>query len=235
MKLNCVVVDDDELDNLTVVSFIKKYEQLHLLKSYSNSTEALCEIQQSEVDVLFLDIDMPQTSGLELVRQLKEIPICIFITSYPEHAVEGFELEALDFIVKPVKADRFAQTISRIESYISLREKAADFERTVDSKVIFLKEGNQQVKINVKDVLYLEALKDYTLIVTPEKRHCVLIGLGSLLKLEEFQLFLRIHRSFAVQKQAIEQIGVNELILFNQKKIPVGRSYKENIQALLSL
>ncbi len=232
MKLNCVVVDDDELDNLTVVSLIKRHEMLNLLKSYSSSEEALKEIRQSEVDVLFLDIDMPQISGLELVRQLKKIPVCIFITSYPEHAVEGFELEALDFIVKPLKADRFSQTISRIESYISLREKAAYFERTVDSKVIFIKEGNQQVKLNVKDVLYLEALKDYTLIVTSEKRHCILIGLGSLIKLEEFQSFLRVHRSFAVQKQAIEQIGVNELILFNQKKIPIGRSYKENIQSM---
>lgn len=233
MKLNCVVVDDDELDNLMVVSLIKKNEGLNLIKYYSSSEDALREIQQSEIDVLFLDIDMPQISGLELVRHLKEIPVCIFITSHPEHAVEGFELEALDFIVKPVKADRFAQTISRIESYILLREKAADFERTVDSKVIFIKEGNHQVKINVKDVLYLEALKDYTLIVTSEKRHCVLMGLGALLKLEEFQSFLRVHRSFAVQKPAIEQIRMNELVLFNQKKIPIGRSYKENIQSML--
>jgi two-component system, LytTR family, response regulator len=232
MKLNCVVVDDDELDNLTVVSFIQKHEILNLVKSYSSSEEALREIQTSEVDVLFLDIDMPQISGLELARRLLDIPVCIFITSFPEHAVEGFELDALDFIVKPIKADRFAQTISRIESYISLREKAANFERSIDSKIIFIKEGNHQVKLNVKDVLYLEALKDYTLIITSEKRHCVLGGLGAFLRMEEFQSFRRVHRSFAVQRQSIVEIGVNELVLFNQKKIPVGRSYKGIIQSM---
>jgi DNA-binding LytR/AlgR family response regulator len=127
MKLNCVVVDDDELDNLTVVSLIRKHERLNLVNSYADPEEALREIQPGVVDVLFLDIDMPQISGLELARRLKEVPVCIFITSFAEHAVEGFELEALDFIVKPIKADRFAQTVSRIESYISMREKAAYF------------------------------------------------------------------------------------------------------------
>lgn len=235
MKLNCVVVDDDELDNLTVVSFIKKHGELNLVGSYSDSEQALREIQASAVDVLFLDIDMPGLSGLDLCRELSEIPVCIFITSFAEHAVESFEVEALDFIVKPVKSDRFAQTVSRIESYLAMRGKAADFERTAESKVIFVKEGNAQVKLNVTEVIYLEALKDYTLIVTSEKRHCVLSGLGALLKLEEFQPFLRVHRSFAVNPQLIEQIKPNELVLSNQKSIPVGRSYKEAVQSIRQL
>ena len=232
MRLNCVVVDDDELDRLMVLSCLRNYPEIHVLEVFSSPVEALAFLEVNPVDLLFLDIDMPEMSGIELRKRISQSAICVFITSYPEHAVESFEVEALDFLVKPLKADRFRVTIERIHDYLEVREKAHLFESSLGGDTIVVKEGHTQTKIKLHSIYYLQAMKDYTLIFTTDKRHCVLGSLGNLLKETAFQSFVRVHRSFAVQKQAIEQIGMNELMLFNRKKIPVGRSYKENIQSL---
>lgn len=232
MELNCVVVDDDELDRLMVLSCLRNYPEIKVLEVFSSSVEAFEFLEANPVDILFLDIDMPEMSGIELQKRISQSAICVFITSYPEHAVESFEVEALDFLVKPLKADRFKLTIARIHDYLEIRQKIALFESSLGGDTIIVKEGHSQIKIKLHSVRYLQAMKDYTLIFTTDKRYCVLSSLGNLLKETEFQSFVRVHRSFAVQKQAIEQIGANELILFNQKKIPIGRSYKENIQSM---
>jgi DNA-binding LytR/AlgR family response regulator len=116
---------------------------------------------------------------------------------------------------------------------MEIRHKAALFESSIGGDAIFIKEGHEQIKVKLHDVLYLEAMKDYTLIVTSDKRHCVLSTIGNLLKETYFESFVRIHRSFAVQKQFIEKIGTTEILLHNQQTIPVGRTYKDNLAALI--
>ncbi len=231
--LKCVVVDDDEIDRLTVVAHIKKFPQLQIQGIYASAEEVLSKINSPEVDVLFMDVDMPGISGLELRKKLNEIPAGIFITSYAEHAVESFELDALDFIVKPIKSDRFAQTVSRIHTYFEMLEKAQLFENSIGGDTVYIKEGHEQIKIKLHDILYLEALKDYTLVVTHQKRHCVLSSLGTLLKDNSFHSFVRVHRSYAVQKQYIDKISAQEIVLNQNTKIPVGRSYKDLLKSLL--
>lgn len=176
---------------------------------------------------------MPVINGFEFRKMASEIPICIFITSHPEHAVESFELDTLDFIIKPLKLDRFSQTVSRIKDYMELKLKAQLFEASIGGDVIYIKEGHDKTKVKLHEILYLEALKDYTLIVTQHKRHCVLSSIGLLLKESEFHSFLRIHRSFAVQKHYIKKITPNEVLLNNNVLIPIGRSYKDNLKLLL--
>lgn len=232
-KINCIIVDDDEIDRLMVLSFIKRFDHFNLVGIYESATEALQKIENLEVDVVFLDIDMPDLNGLEFRKQTMHIPVCIYITSHPEHAVESFELDTLDFIVKPLKFDRFNQTIVRIEEYLEIKHKAQLFELSIGGDTIYIKEGHEQTKIKLHDVLYLEALKDYTLIVTDKKRHCVLSNIGNLLKESHFQSFIRIHRSFAVQKQYIKKINSHDLELNNDYIIPLGRSYKDNLNLVL--
>ncbi|WP_379965690.1 LytR/AlgR family response regulator transcription factor [Epilithonimonas sp. UC225_85] len=232
-KLNSIIVDDNEIDRLTVLSFAKRFPVFNILGSFSDSDEALKTIESDPVDILFLDIDMPGLSGVELRKKVKHIPACIFITSHPEFAVESFELETLDFIVKPLKFDRFEQTARRIEDFFEMRNKASLFESSIGGDVIYIKEGHEQIKIKLHEILYLEALKDYTLIVTPQKRYCVLSSIGLLLKEISFQSFIRVHRSFAVQKQFINKINTHEIILNNNLAIPVGRSFKDNLKFLL--
>ncbi len=176
---------------------------------------------------------MPGLSGVELRKKANHIPACIFITSHPEFAVESFELETLDFIVKPLKFNRFEQTMRRIEDFFEIREKAHLFESSIGGDVIYIKDGREQIKVKLHEILYLEALKDYTKIITPKKKHCVLTSIGNLLKEPQFQSFIRIHRSFAVQKNFIEKKLPAEILLNNGTTIPIGRSYKDSLNFIL--
>jgi two-component system LytT family response regulator len=230
MKIyNCIIIDDDEIDRLTVVSYAKRFPLLKIIGVFSKAEDALPLIEEGIVDILFLDIDMPNLNGFDFRKNAMNVPVCIYITSHPEHAVESFELDTLDFIVKPIKLERFTQTISRIEDYLELKEKAQLFETSIGGDVIYIKEGYQQTKIKLHEILYLEALKDYTKIVTQTKKHCVLTSLGNLLRDPNFNSFIRVHRSFAVQNKYISTKKTNEIVLHNGTLIPVGRSYRENI------
>ncbi|MBC7607833.1 MAG: response regulator transcription factor [Burkholderiales bacterium] len=229
---NCLIIDDDEIDRLTVLSFAKKFPVLNILGVFENATDALKILETQTVDILFLDIDMPELNGIEFRKKAAHVPVCIFITAHPEHAVESFELDTLDFIVKPLKLNRFTQTIQRIEDYMEVKLKAQLFEASIGGDVIYIKEGHEKTKVKLHDILYLEALKDYTKIVTSQKKYCVLSSIGMLLKEDNFHSFIRIHRSFAVQKQFIKKILVAEVQLNNDVIIPVGRSFKDNLKSL---
>jgi DNA-binding LytR/AlgR family response regulator len=231
--MNCVVVDDDELDRLMVLSCLRNYPEITVLEVFSSAVEALPFLENNVVDILFLDIDMPEMSGIELRKQIPGDPLCIFITAYPHHAVESFEVEALDFLVKPLKADRFKQTVARIHEYMEIRRKMELFESSIGGDTIYIKEGHEQTRVKLHSILYLQAMKDYTLIFTTEKRHCVLTSIGNLLKEASFQSFVRVHRSFAVQGEYVKRIAANEVILNNEQIIPLGRGYKENLNSLL--
>lgn len=230
---NCVIVDDNKIDRLTVLSYVNKFPEFNVIGTYESAEEALFIIGSENVDILFLDIDMPSLNGLDFRKKVKNIPVCIFITSYPEFAVESFELDTLDFIIKPLNLERFTQTFKRICAFMEIKNKANQFEINTSDDSFFIKEGHDQTKINLKDVIYLEALKDYTILVTKQKRHCVLSNIGTLLKQPHFEIFVRIHRSYAVQKQFVEKIGKMDIVLNMEVSIPIGRSYKENLKLLV--
>ncbi|HEY1194837.1 LytTR family DNA-binding domain-containing protein [Flavobacterium sp.] len=231
-KYTCIIVDDDEIDRLTVVSYAKKFPVLDIIGVFESAEDAVPFLEKEKIDILFLDIDMPGLNGIEFRKQALKVPVCVFITAHPEHAVESFQIETLDFIVKPLKLDRFTQTINRIEEFMEIKLKASLFEASIGGDTIYIKEGHEQTKVKLHEILYLEALKDYTLIVTERKRHCVLSSIGNLLKEDHFQSFVRIHRSYAVQKQYVQKINSNEIVLNNQAIIPIGRSYKENLNLI---
>lgn len=231
-KCSCIIIDDDEIDRLTVLSFAKKFPVLDIIGVFEDAEDALPFLEKEKVDILFLDIDMPGLNGIDFRKQALEIPVCVFITAHPEHAVESFQIETLDFIVKPLKLDRFTQTMNRIEEFMEIKLKASLFEASIGGDTIYIKEGHEQTKVKLHEILYLEALKDYTLIITNKKRHCVLSSIGNLLKEDHFQSFIRIHRSYAVQKQFIQKMNSSEIILNNNVSIPVGRSYKENLNLI---
>ncbi|MDQ1163891.1 LytTR family DNA-binding domain-containing protein [Flavobacterium sp. SORGH_AS_0622] len=231
-KYTCIIVDDDEIDRLTAVSYAKKFPVLDILGVFESAEDAVPFLEKEKIDILFLDIDMPGLNGIEFRKQALEIPVCVFITAHPEHAVESFQIETLDFIVKPLKLDRFTQTVNRIEEFMEIKLKASLFEASIGGDTIYIKEGHEQTKVKLHEILYLEALKDYTLVVTERKRHCVLSSIGNLLKEDHFQSFVRIHRSYAVQKQYVQKINSTEIILNNNAVIPIGRSYKENLNLI---
>jgi two-component system, LytTR family, response regulator len=225
----CIIVDDDEIDRLTVLSYTKKFASLQIVAVLTNALDALKVLENEKIDILFLDIDMPGLSGIDFRKKAMEVPICIYITAHPEFAVESFELDTLDYIIKPVKLNRFTQTVNRIIEYMELKQKATLFESSVGDDIIYIKEGHNQTKVKLHNILYLEGLKDYTKIVTTDKKHFVLTSIGNLLKENHFQKFIRIHRSFAVQEIYVEKKQANELLLNNGVLLPIGRSYKDTL------
>ncbi|MFM9907771.1 MAG: LytR/AlgR family response regulator transcription factor [Chitinophagaceae bacterium] len=228
---NCIIADDDEIDRLTTLSFCRKYPFLQINGVFESAQKVLEFTKQQTVDVLLLDIDMPGMSGIELRKQLEHIPACIFITSHPEFALESFDLAVLDFLVKPLKAIRFATAMQRLEDYLDTRHKAELLDYTLGGDTLFIKDGHDHFKIQLHDIIYLEALKDYTGIITEKKKYCVLTPLGNLLKEHTFQNFVRIHRSYAVQKHFINKISAKEVYV-NNINLPVGRSYKDVLNLL---
>lgn len=231
-SFKCLILDDDELDRLSVLSNVKRFPEFEIAGVFASAQDALTALASTQIDVLFLDIDMPGMTGLEFRQATDSVPVCIFISAHPQHAVETFALDTLDFVVKPLKAERFSQTVRRIHEYMELREKASLLESSLGGDVIYIKEGYGQTKVKLHDILYLEALKDYTKIVTRHKKHCVLSNLGTLLKEPTFASFLRVHRSFAVQRQFVEKILPNEIVLQGDVSVPLGRSYKNTLSDL---
>ena len=227
-KFNCIIVDDDEVARLKVVSIARKFPVFNIIGHYSSPVAAFSVSEKEPIDVLFLDIDMPALSGLELRKKLMDIPVCVFITSHPEHAAESFELETLDFIVKPLREERFAQTVARIEEFMEVKHKADLYEASFGDDFIYIKDGYEKIKVKLHDIWYVEALKDYCILVTAHKRYCVFSGIGNLLKEDHFKSFVRIHRSYAVQKQFVEKVGTQTVTLINEISLPIGNSFKEN-------
>ena len=170
-KWNCLIVDDEDVDRLMVVSFAKRFPKLNIIGAFKSSKEALEILDQQKIDILFLDIDMPELSGVDFRKKASEVPVCIFITGHAEYAVESFELETLDFIVKPVRFDRFEKAMHRVELFLEIKQKAQLFELSFGEDTIEIKEGTERTKLKLSDILYLEALKDYTLLVTSQNKH----------------------------------------------------------------
>jgi two-component system, LytTR family, response regulator len=225
-----IIVDDEEIDRLTLLSFLQKYPQFEGVGYFSDCKSAEEFLTSEKADIAFLDIDIDGESGLELRKKLNEDLVCVFVTSHPEYALEGFELDALDFVVKPIRKERFEQTLHKICSYLETKEKAQQYDVLYGDQMLIIKEGHEQVKIQLRDILYLEALKDYTLVVTTHKKHCILSNIGNLLKQDGFSEFIRIHRSYAVAKSEISKIGAQAIKTMSGLELPVGRSYKTNLQ-----
>jgi len=229
--ITCLVADDDDIDRLTTLSFLSDYPFMEVIGAFDSPVAALAAAQQQIPDALFLDIDMPEMSGLELRNRLLHVPACIFITSYPDYAVESFEMAALDFLVKPFTPERFLKTMQRLQQFTDIRHKASLLSHNLGADTIFIKDGYNQVKLQLHEIIYLEALKDYTGIVTAQRKYAVLSPLGNLIKEKAFSSFIRIHRSYAVQKNYIQKISSGELLVKNIT-LPVGRTYKEALKGL---
>lgn len=227
---DCIIVDDEEIDRLAVLSYAKRFPELNIVGIFDSAEKAMNFLSTNSVDVAFLDIEMGGANGLELRRKALEVPVCVFISSHSESAAESFELQTLDFIVKPFKFPRFEQMMSRLVEFMEIRTKANLFESSIGGDVVYVKTGHEQIKVKLHEILYLEALKNYTILVTDSKRHCVLSNLGEILQEDKFSSFIRIHRSFAVQKQYIQKIASQEIHLNNDTVIPIGRSFKDNLK-----
>ncbi len=232
-EYKCFIVDDNTLDRLTTVSFVQKYSFLKIAGIFDNAVQALESAIKDFPDVVLLDIDMPALNGLDLRLRLGNVPACIFITAYPEYALQSFDVNALDFLIKPLTADRFDTSMNRLRYFLDMHARAGLLSHSFKEENLFIKDGREHIKIRFYDIVYLEALKDYTRIATRERNYCVLAPLGTLLREKHFQSFIRIHRSYAVQKFFVSKV-TPKTVLVNDVLLPIGRSYKDVLNTLLT-
>jgi DNA-binding LytR/AlgR family response regulator len=211
---------------------LKDYPAVKVLGVFSSPQEALIASQKLNPDVMFLDIDLPDLNGLQLRAQLMHVTACIFITSFPQYALDGFDLEGFDYLLKPYTTERFDKMMHRLQEYFLMRNKSELLSYTLGADTIFIKEGTSQVKLQLHEVIYLEAMKDYTCINTINKRYMVLEPLSRLITENGFKNFIRIHRSYAVQKHFIKRYNSFNVILVNDCMLPVGRNFKDILQNL---
>lgn len=227
-KYTCVVVDDDEICLSILSRFIQKTEDLVLVHSFSNAIDAYPILQKENIDVLFLDVEMPEMSGLELIRALPASQMQIILTTSREkYAVEAFELEVSDYIVKPVLYPRFLKSVERIRKKNKEYEEMASVPNN-DNQFFFVRSNYKIVKIDPKEILYVEALADYVIIVTIKEKHIVHFTMKGLEeKLVAFKVFVRVHRSYIINVdhlKSVQDMGV----MIGEKEIPLGRSYKQS-------
>lgn len=229
--MNYIIIDDHETDRMLITALAQNYPDMHLLGSFEHALDAVSSLSVHSPDLLFLDIEMPFISGIDFLRTLQSPPVCIFITSHPDFAVEAFELFALDYILKPITEPRFDAAIARAKTFLDIKQKALQYEHHMEQDAIVVHEGYNTHRILLSDILYLEALKDYTRIFTKEKSYITLGNLSRTLEELNIPHFKRVHRSYAVNAHHLLSIIENN-IRIEDKTIPIGKTYRSAVNEL---
>lgn len=233
--MRCLIVDDEPLARQLLESYVSRVEGLELMKSCANAIEAFTLLQQKPVDLMFLDIKMPQITGLDLLKSLKNPPRVILTTAYREYAFEAFDLDVVDYLLKPILFERFLRGISKIYQLTQPVELSAH-ENTIaqsfDDAYIFLKEDREMVKVYLKDILFIESLRDYIRVKTAEGQVITYQRISYLEQKLPENKFIRVHRSFIVALNRISSFNV-ATVKIGETNIPIGRLYKnETLKAL---
>jgi len=224
--MKCIIVDDEPLGIDVLESYVKKMPDLDLIGTCNNALEASEFLKNHKVDLMFLDIQMPEITGLEFMRSIANPPLVVFCTAYPDFAVEGFELNAIDYLLKPVGFDRFIKTIERAREYMTLKKNDAVEAPDLENDHIFIKSNQKQVKLSYDQIMYVEAFADYVKLYTPEKRYITLQTMKNMEQKLPKEKFIRVHRSFIVGIKYIHSFNSSELEI-GTVKIPVGKNYKD--------
>jgi two-component system LytT family response regulator len=232
--LTCVIVDDNEINRLTLEHLVDLTPELTLVASLSGGVEALHFFRQGgQCDLLLLDVEMPTLTGLELAKLLPApAPAVVLVTTHRTFAVAAFELQVADYLVKPVEFGRFSQAVAKVLAARPAPPRPTPAQATAD---LFVKVGTRTIKVDFNNVLYIEALSTYSVLVMPNHKHIVYLTLKSLAERLPFDNFMRVHRSYIVNMQRIEAVE-DYMLKLGPYEVPVGKSYQEaflrNLQSL---
>jgi len=223
----CIAVDDSDVQLVILKNYVKKTPRLELKAVFNNPVEAFEYLGKNEIDILLLDIDMPEISGLDLLKMLPQKPHTILITSKVEFALEAFELDAVDYIIKPPEYPRFLKAISKAISFLEAKNTLNSLSEAAEEE-IYVKINSKLVRLEVNLIDYFEAMSDYVIIHTEEKRQYIVYS--TLKQFEEkmlpYQKFKRIHRSYLINVSKIKSIEDGQ-VLINEKLLTIGNTYKE--------
>ena len=236
--ITCLAVDDEPPALQVIEKYVTSIPSLKLAATCSNAVDALAVLQNNQIDLLFLDIQMPYILGTDFMRTLSNPPKVIFTTAFRKYAVEGFDLDAVDYLLKPISFERFLKAVNKVMKLNlpvteSFSVNTLQKNETVDA-FIYLRADRKNIKVNLDDILFIESLKDYIKMVTKEKTIVTKQSISSLEENLPAHLFIRIHRSFIVAVNKIEAY-TPELIQINKYELPVSRSYRHEVEKTLKL
>lgn len=222
-KFKCYILDDEPLALNVIEQHLSKFPQFEVCGKSTEPMEALAQIKTLHPDLLFIDIEMPEITGLEFIESIHHKPEIIITTAYREYAVEGFELNVLDYLVKPIPLKRF---IKAIDKFLEQNVSPATHSYSDDSACVFVKAERKTIKIALNDILYIEGIKDYVKIVLPTQKIMTKLSIGNFYKDLPKDRFLQVHKSFIVAKDKISAYTAHDVEI-NEMEIPIGRMYKE--------
>lgn len=228
--MNCLVVDDEEFSRNIMKMYIQKTDGLNLIGECENALEAFNKLKSTEIDLVFLDVEMPEMTGIELLKALDDMPQIILVTSRMDYAVEAFEYSVTDYLVKPVQYPRFLKAVSKAEN--TSKAAGVTVENTTDE--VFVKADSKIIKLKLSDVIYVEALSDYVIINTDARKYIIHSTMKGLEKKLPEGSFIRVHRSYIVNFNRIESIQDLNVVMPG-KTIPIGASYKSRFMKKLNM
>lgn len=220
--MNAIAIDDEPMALEVIKNLAGKVPFIKLEGAFTNAFEAIDHLQKNKTDLIFLDIKMPDISGIELSKSLANPPMIIFTTAYTEHAVEGFEVNAVDYLLKPFSLARFIKACTKAQELFSLKHARG---QDVDS--IFLKDGYEQVRVQLGEILYIEAAGNYLNVILKHKKIMTRITINEILQLLPADQFTRIHRSYIVAKNKVTKFN-KQSVFIDLLEFPIGNSYAFN-------
>lgn len=226
--ISCVAIDDEPLALVVLQEYIAKTPDLEPKKCFTDAFAAMDYLKKQPVALMFLDIQMPQVNGIQLMKSLPKPPLAIFTTAYSNYAIDGFNLDAIDFLLKPFAYDRFLKAVNKSAEYLNYRDKPI----VESSDFIFVRADYQIIKINLNDIRFIEGMDDYVKIFTNDKMIVTNIPMKDIYRRLPSSRFIRVHRSFIVPFSQIESVR-NKRIKIGDKQIPVGDSYAEGFYKVL--
>lgn len=230
--IRCVIVDDEPLALAQLKGYVERVPFLECVKACSCTSEAISVVAEEGVDVMFLDINMPDLSGIQLAKSLKNPPKIVFTTAYPEYAVEGFRVDAVDYILKPFGFDEFLRAANKVNELCTLQRIASksEGEMSLDSDSIFVKSDYRVLRVPVNSIRFIESMSEYVRIFV-ENEPKPIVTLLSMKKVEEVlpkNIFMRVHRSYIVNLTKIKEVSRMRIVYDNNVFIPIGDMYKDN-------
>ncbi len=223
MNLKCVIVDDEPLAIAVIEGYLKKIPYIEIVGKFDNALPVFEFLKENEVDIILLDIEMPGLTGVDFVKSISNPPSIIFITANKNYAIEGFDLNVDDFLLKPISFERLLKAVNRV-----IEKKSVEKEDFSENDFLYLKENKKMVKVYLKNILYLESIKDYVKVVTVCKTVVTKQPLSYFESILSSSQFLRIHRSFIVAINKIDAYSLSGIDI-GDKELPIGRKYKEPV------
>ena len=224
--INCIVVDDEPIAREGIMEYIRQIDYLHAVAQCKNAAEAACLLQKKKIDLIFMDIQMPKLTGIEFVKALACPPLIIFTTAYSEYALEGFELDVVDYLLKPISFARFLKAAEKAQSYVNARNR----EVSITQDFFFIKCNGKIEKIIMADVVYIEAMANYVIIHTRQKKYITYLTFSGIEEQLPDHLFVRIHKSYIIAISAIQTIDGNDVIT-SSMRLPMSKNYRNEVMS----